>query len=60
MKCYVCSKPTAFMIKCDNCGDTRCTSAGCVGTICTKPGKYHGALAPCNCCSGKNGRYQKV
>ncbi len=59
MKCYVCGESTAFMIKCDNCGDIRCTSTKCKGTMCGKTGR-HGVHATCNCCSGKGGKYRKV
>lgn len=59
MKCPVCGSSTAFIIKCDKCGDTRCTSTKCNGTMCGKTGR-HGVATLCNCCSGKGGKYRKV
>lgn len=56
MKCPACGKGTT-VVKCDKCGDVRCSLGGCPGTM--GGPKTHGhPNSTCHAC--KKGKYIKI
>ncbi len=57
MKCPACGR-FAVIYKCDKCGDVRCSSTGCPGTMGGPKFSAGGEKQNCKAC--KKGKYKKI